>query len=453
MSDAALRRWPVLVAIPPLVLALLLAAPSTDRRWEDHPSHFWLVLVAAMLSAGLAVATGEPARRRGDARLWLLSLAFLAAAGFLGLHALATPGVLLDTPNAGFVYATPVGLVVAGVLAAASSAVSGNAARAVIAHAGAIRLALLALLLAWALLSLGSVPPLDSRTPVERAGPSLVVLAIGGGACFAVAAWRYLGVLRRRPSGLVLAVVVALILLAEALLATALARNWHLTWWEWHVLITGSIALVAYAAHREPPEERFAALYLDEVAAGRRVVSLLFADAAGFTAFAESRAPEEVKAALDAYLAAAVPAVVRRHGGVIDRLVGDALMATWNTRGDQPDHAARAARAALDVLAETDRIAAGHAGWPRFRVGVNSGPVAVGVLGSGEGRSYTVIGDAVNVANRLQALAPVGGAVIGADTLRAVPGARVRSLGPVEVKGKSRPVEAYVLEGLDESGA
>jgi adenylate cyclase len=453
MSDAALRRWPVLVAIPPLVLALLLAAPSTDRRWEDHPSHFWLVLVAAMLSAGLAVATGEPARRRGDARLWLLSLAFLAAAGFLGLHALATPGVLLDTPNAGFVYATPVGLVVAGVLAAASSAVSGDPARAVIAHAGAIRLALLALLLAWALLSLGSVPPLDSRTPVERAGPSLVVLAVAGGACFVVAAWRYLGVLRRRPSGLVLAVVVALILLAEALLATALARNWHLTWWEWHVLITGSIALVAYAAHREPPEERFAALYLDEAAAGRRVVSLLFADAAGFTAFAETRAPDEVKAALDAYLAAAVPAVVRRHGGTIDRLVGDALMATWNTRGDQPDHAARAARAALDVLSETDRIAAGHAGWPRFRVGVNSGPVAVGVLGSGEGRSYTVIGDAVNVANRLQALAPVGGAVIGADTLRAVPGARVRSLGPVEVKGKSRPVEAYVLEGLDESGA
>jgi adenylate cyclase len=179
----------------------------------------------------------------------------------------------------------------------------------------------------------------------------------------------------------------------------------------------------------------------------------MFADAAGFTAFAESRAPDEVKAALDAYLAAAVPAVVRRHGGVIDRLVGDALMATWNTRGDQPDHAARAARAALDVLAETDRIAAGHAGWPRFRVGVNSGPVAVGVLGSAEGRSYTVIGDAVNVANRLQALAPVGGAVIGADTLRAVPGARVRSLGPVEVKGKSRPVVAYVLEGLEEPGA
>src|SRR4051794_12362563 len=205
MSDAALRRWPVLVAIPPLVLALLLAAPSTDRRWEDQPSHFWLVLVAAMLSAGLAVATGEPARRRGDARLWLLSLAFLAAAGFLGLHALATPGVLLDKPNAGFVYATPVGLVVAGVLAAASSAVSGDAARAVIAHAGAIRLALLALLLAWALLSLGSVPPLDSRTPVERAGASLVVLAIAGGACFAVAAWRYLDVLRRRPSGLGLA--------------------------------------------------------------------------------------------------------------------------------------------------------------------------------------------------------------------------------------------------------
>lgn len=87
------------LALPPADLVVLLAAPSADVHWEDHPAHFWLVLVAAALSVALAVATSDAAIRRGDARLVLVSLAYVAAAGFLGLHALATPGVLLDHPN------------------------------------------------------------------------------------------------------------------------------------------------------------------------------------------------------------------------------------------------------------------------------------------------------------------------------------------------------------------
>ncbi|HSD78728.1 MAG TPA: hypothetical protein VLA98_15040, partial [Solirubrobacteraceae bacterium] len=86
------------LALPLAGLLVLLAAPDADVRWEDHPAHFWLVLAAAGLSAVLAVAVGDTARRRGDARLVLVSLGFLAAAGFLGLHALATPKVLLDGP-------------------------------------------------------------------------------------------------------------------------------------------------------------------------------------------------------------------------------------------------------------------------------------------------------------------------------------------------------------------
>ena len=100
---------------------LLLAAPATDVRWEHHPSHFWLVLAAALLSAALAYQTTGIALRRADARLFLVSLAFLAAAGFLVLHALATPGVLLDGPNQGFVVATPVGLLIAAGFAAFSA--------------------------------------------------------------------------------------------------------------------------------------------------------------------------------------------------------------------------------------------------------------------------------------------------------------------------------------------
>lgn len=88
-------------------------------RWEHHPSHFWLVLLVAVVNATLGLSMNETARRRGDPRIFLVGLAFLAAAGFLGLHALATPGVLLEKGNAGFTIATQVGLVNAAVLAVA----------------------------------------------------------------------------------------------------------------------------------------------------------------------------------------------------------------------------------------------------------------------------------------------------------------------------------------------
>src|SRR3954463_15442732 len=117
-SSAALRG--ALLAIPLAGFWLLLAAPTLDGHWEQHPAHFWLVLGAAPVNASLAPATGDAAGQRGDARLFLVSLAFLAAAGFLGLHALATPGVLLDGRTAGFVIATPIGLLVAAGLSALS---------------------------------------------------------------------------------------------------------------------------------------------------------------------------------------------------------------------------------------------------------------------------------------------------------------------------------------------
>src|SRR5207245_111077 len=105
----------------PALVGLLRGAPTIDDRWEQHPAHFWLVLVTGIVCAALAVAVTEAGRLRRDARLLLVGLAFLVSAGFLGLHALATPGVLIDGKNAGFVLATPVGLVAAGAFAAASA--------------------------------------------------------------------------------------------------------------------------------------------------------------------------------------------------------------------------------------------------------------------------------------------------------------------------------------------
>jgi len=362
-------------------------------------------------------------------------------------HAIATPGVLLDQPNQGFVVATPVGLLIAAAFVALSALpLPPERAQAVIRRAQVLRAALLALMVIWGVASLASVPPLDDSTPVERASGVLVVTAIAGLVLYALAGWRYVSMALRSGSAILLAVASACVLLAEAMAAVAFARSWHASWWEWHLLMLAAFGAIAYSARREESEERFRDLYLDETAAGKRDVSVLFADLEGFTRFAEGRDPREVSEMLNTYLQVAIPPIVREHGGEIDRLIGDAIMATWGTRGDQPDHAQRAVRAAAELQRETSRIADAHPGWPRFRAAVNTGEALVGVLGAESGRSYTVIGDTVNVAARLEGRAPAGGVVIGGETLRAVPGLRVTGLGELSIKGKEEPVDAYRLE-------
>jgi adenylate cyclase len=439
--------WGLALALPLAGLVLVLAAPGADVIWEHHPSHFWLVLSTAAVSTTLAFATSATALRRADARLFLISLSFLAAAGFLTLHALATPGVLLDGPNAGFTIATPVGLLVSAVFAGMSALpLPPERARIVMRRARLLRGGLIALMVAWAAVSLGSVPPLDDPTPAERASGGFLTVAVLALIPYAFAAWRYARIAIRTGAPLLLAVASAYALLAEAMIAAALARSWHASWWEWHVLMLIAFGAIAWSARREDPEERFSDLYLDQTAAGTREVSVMFADLEGFTRFSEGRDPREVSEMLNAYLRVAIPPIVEEHGGEIDRLIGDAIMATWGTRGDQPDHAQRAVRAALAVQRETSAIADQHPGWPRFRAGVNTGEALVGVLGAESGRSYTVIGDAVNLAARLESHAPAGRVVIGPTTLRAVPGLRVESLGGVRVKGRGDPVEAYLVD-------
>ena len=440
--------WGVALSLPLAGLLLILAAPSADVHWEHHPSHFWLVLVTAAVSTTLAFATSGIALRRADARLFLVSLSFLSAAGFLALHALATPGVLLDGPNEGFTIATPVGLLLSAAFAGWSALpLPPQRAQAVVRHAQLLRGALIAVMVAWAVVSLGDVPPLDDPTPVERASGGLISLAVLAVIPFAFAAWRYATMAFRTGAPLLLAVASAFTLLAEAMIAVALARSWHASWWEWHVLMLIGFGAIAYSAQREDGEERFSDLYLDQTAAGKREVSVMFADLEGFTSFAEGRDPREVQAMLNSYLRVAIPPIVQQHGGEIDRLIGDAIMATWGTRGDQPDHARRAVDAALAVQRETGRIATEHPGWPRFRAAVNTGEALVGVLGAESGRSYTVIGDTVNLAARLEAQAPAGRVVIGAATLRALPGVRVESLEGLHVKGRRESVDAYLVGG------
>jgi class 3 adenylate cyclase len=439
------------LALPLVGLGILLAAPSVDGRWEHHPSHFWLVLAAAAIPALLGWAMGTAARRRADARLFLVSLAFFAASAFLALHALATPQVLLDTSNAGFVVAVPIGLLLAGALAVWSSvALDGGRGRAVVARSGWLRYALLVVVGVWAAWSLASVWPLDEPNPPESGSAFMVAVGIPGVALFAFAALRYLRLARIRRSMLLVAIGCAWVLLGEAMLAVAWARNWHASWWEWHVLMLLAFATIGWSARRLPETERFSELYLDDVAAGTRDVSVLFADLQGFTAYSEAHPPGDVQSMLNEYFEAVLPAV-RARGGRVDKFIGDAVMVTWNVASDQPDHAARAASAGLAFQEAAAQVAARRPEWPRFRVGINTGEARVGVIGDADSRGYTVLGDTVNVASRIEGLAPAGGVAIGGGTLRALRGARVSHLGSMPVKGRQEPVEVWQLDGFDDA--
>jgi class 3 adenylate cyclase len=244
--------WAILLALPVVGLGLLLLRPELDVEWEHHPSHFWLVLLTAVVNVTLAYVTNLAAGRYRDARLILVSLGFLASAGFLGLHALATPGVLLPHSNFGFVVATPIGLVVASVFAALSvGPFAGPRAAAVIRRRTWLLGGLVALMLAWAVASLAGLPPLDGPPPAQEGVGLLTVLAVEAVAVYGYSAWRYVGLYRRRGGIVPLTVTIALVLLAEAMIAVALSRNWHLSWWEWHLLMPFAFAAIALGARTE----------------------------------------------------------------------------------------------------------------------------------------------------------------------------------------------------------
>jgi len=178
-------------------------------------------------------------------------------------------------------------------------------------------------------------------------------------------------------------------------------------------------------------------------------VSVLFADLVGFTSFAERSSPAETAAVLDGYWRIAAPLLTRRFGGEVEKFIGDAIMAVFNGRGDQPDHARRASCAALSLQRSVARLAEQHPDWPRLRVGVNSGGVVVREIGSDGHVAYPSVGDAVNTGARLERLAPVGGVLIGLETyLRLPAGAVVESWGGLRMKGKDDEVDAYVLHAL-----
>jgi class 3 adenylate cyclase len=175
-------------------------------------------------------------------------------------------------------------------------------------------------------------------------------------------------------------------------------------------------------------------------------VTALFADLRGFTTYSEMSSPQEIVTLLNRYFEIATRCVLG-EGGTIVQFVGDALLALFNAPARQPDHARRAAAAGLALQREIEPLAAD--GLPRFRVGINTGPALVGNIGSEALRNFNAMGDAVNVASRLETMAEPGTVVIGGVTRAALgDAADVQPLGELTVKGRLATVPAFVLCGL-----
>jgi PAS domain S-box-containing protein len=183
----------------------------------------------------------------------------------------------------------------------------------------------------------------------------------------------------------------------------------------------------------------------------KQIITTMFADVNGFTSFSEQNPPETVFKVLNAYLALAAQAILEEEG-TLDKFMGDAVLAIWNSPDSQEDHAMRAVRAALNIMR---RALAAHTLFPNpdqhmiFRIGISTGQSIVGNVGTSDLFNYTAIGDVVNLAQRLQMAAQPGQILLYKGTYEIVSGkVEVIPLNPLMVKGRARPAEVYELKGL-----
>jgi len=189
-------------------------------------------------------------------------------------------------------------------------------------------------------------------------------------------------------------------------------------------------------------ESQSAALGVPE----EKEVTILFADIVGFTTMSEQMSPAAVALMLNDYLSRMTD-VIFKHEGTLDKYIGDAIMAVFGAPLDMPDHAARGVRAALEMRQRLEEFNAERKEGPhlRIRIGINSGKAVAGEIGSVNKKEYTVLGDTVNTASRLESsVAQPGMIVIGENTLAMVDGMfRVNALPPKALKGKDKPVATF----------
>jgi PAS domain S-box-containing protein len=183
----------------------------------------------------------------------------------------------------------------------------------------------------------------------------------------------------------------------------------------------------------------------------QRTVTILFADLSGFTSFSEKHDPETVFSILNSYLSIAAQVILEQEG-TLDKFMGDAVLAIWNSPDIQEDHALRAVRAAREIMRRSETA---HPYFEnpdqrmQFRIGITTGPAMIGNVGTDELFNYTAIGDTVNLAERLQSYAKGGEILLEKATYDLVADQVIASqLEPIMVRGREQSVEVYDLKGL-----
>jgi adenylate cyclase len=180
-----------------------------------------------------------------------------------------------------------------------------------------------------------------------------------------------------------------------------------------------------------------------------REATILFTDIEGFTTISETMTPTELIATLNDYFAVVTKPIIE-HGGVINQFQGDAILATFNIPEVLPDHAAEALRAALAIQAELRNRRFGGGVVLRSRVGINSGEIVGGLVGTGDRLGYTVHGDEVNLAARLEQMnKDYGTRIIVSERARELAGRsefRFTRLGTTSVRGRKTPVIIYTVD-------
>jgi len=183
-----------------------------------------------------------------------------------------------------------------------------------------------------------------------------------------------------------------------------------------------------------------------------REVTVLFADIRGYTSLSENLQPEEIVELLNAYFTVMVD-IIFKYEGVLDKFIGDAIMAVWNVPIDQESAAIQAVKAAWEMQhalqAVNERLRREKGKEIHIGIGINTGKVVAGNLGSIKRMEYTVIGDNVNVAQRIESQTPRGEIYLSESTYQQVRSeVDVEPLEPLPLKGKKAPVQVYRLKQL-----
>jgi adenylate cyclase len=193
---------------------------------------------------------------------------------------------------------------------------------------------------------------------------------------------------------------------------------------------------------------------LPELGGETREVTVFFSDLEGFSKIAEQITPDSLTALMNEYLTGMTD-IIESHGGYVDKYIGDSIVAVFGAPADDPNHAANAARAALDCCAKLAELNRDSAAFQEHklaqRIGINSGAAVVGNLGSRRRFNYSVMGDAVNLASRLEGANKFyGTTIIASETTVALAGDGFawRELDAVRVKGRTQALKIYELLAL-----